>query len=74
LLVRQLTFFLYLGAPIVHSLKEAKVKKTKKTKKLEIKKVTLRNLDEPTLDAMAGGYLPHTNAPTCSHVNCLLCP
>lgn len=27
----------------------------KKTKKLEIKKVTLRNLDEPTLDAVAGG-------------------
>jgi hypothetical protein len=27
----------------------------KKTKKLEIKKVTLRNLDEPTMDAMAGG-------------------
>jgi hypothetical protein len=27
----------------------------KRTKKLEIKKVTLRNLDEPTLGAMAGG-------------------
>jgi hypothetical protein len=27
----------------------------KKTKKLGIKKVTLRNLDEPTLDVMAGG-------------------
>ena len=50
------------------------MKKTNETKKLEIKKVTLRNLDEPTLDAMAGGYLPHTNASTCSHVNCLPCP
>jgi len=27
----------------------------KKLKKLELKKVTLRNLDEPKLDAMAGG-------------------
>ncbi len=31
------------------------MKKTKKTKKLEIKKVTLQNLDEPTLSAMPGG-------------------
>jgi hypothetical protein len=29
----------------------------KKTKKLEIKKVTLQNLDEPTLDAVAGGLM-----------------
>jgi len=29
--------------------------KMKKTKKLEIKKVTLQNLDEPTLDGVAGG-------------------
>ncbi|MFZ0771840.1 MAG: class I lanthipeptide [Candidatus Sulfotelmatobacter sp.] len=27
----------------------------KKIKKLELKKVTLRNLDEPILDAVAGG-------------------
>ena len=27
----------------------------KTTKKLEIKKVTLRDIDEPKLDAMAGG-------------------
>jgi hypothetical protein len=57
---------LYLGAPIVHSLKEAKVKKTKKTKKLEITKVTLQNLDEPTLNAVAGGYTMTTIVPkTC---------
>jgi hypothetical protein len=31
----------------------------KKTKRLGIKKVTLRNLDEPTLDTMAGG-IPKT--------------
>jgi hypothetical protein len=36
------------------------VKKTKKTKKLEIKKVTLQNLDDPTLDAMAGGATAKT--------------
>jgi hypothetical protein len=29
----------------------------KTTKKLEIKKVTLRNLDQLTLDAVAGGIL-----------------
>jgi len=28
----------------------------KKTTKLAIKKVTLRDLDEPTLNAVAGGY------------------
>jgi len=36
----------------------------KKIKKLEIKKVTLRNVDEPTLDAVAGGLL-FTNYVTC---------
>jgi hypothetical protein len=36
----------------------------KKTKKLAIKKVTLRNVDEPTLDAVAGGLLL-TNYVTC---------
>ena len=38
--------------PLSKHSKEAKVKRTTK---LEIKKVTLRNLDEPTLNAMAGG-------------------
>ncbi|MFZ0770175.1 MAG: hypothetical protein WCA49_05645 [Candidatus Sulfotelmatobacter sp.] len=32
----------------------------KKLKKLAIKKVTLQNLDEPTLDDMAGGLLTAT--------------
>ena len=33
----------------------------KKLTKLAIKKVTLRDLDEPALDSMAGGYnLTHT--------------
>ena len=36
----------------------------KKTKKLAIKKVTLRNIDEPTLDGVAGGLLL-TNYVTC---------
>jgi hypothetical protein len=48
---------------VVHNLKGPKVKKTK-TKKLEIKKVTLQNLDEPTLDAVAGGY-PYTPPSIC---------
>ena len=34
--------------------KEANVKKTQKITKLEIKKVTLQNLDDSTLDAVAG--------------------
>ncbi|MFZ0773749.1 MAG: hypothetical protein WCA49_05205 [Candidatus Sulfotelmatobacter sp.] len=29
----------------------------KKTRKLEIKKVTLRDLDEPTMQGMAGGIV-----------------
>jgi hypothetical protein len=41
----------------------------KKTKKLELKKVTLRNLDELTLDAMAGGVSPTLSCNT----NCLTC-
>ncbi len=36
----------------------------KKSKKLVIKKLTLRNLDEPTLDAMAGGK---SDKATCKH-------
>jgi hypothetical protein len=37
---------------VVHNFKEARVKKITK---LAIKKVTLRDLDEPMLDGMAGG-------------------
>lgn len=33
------------------------MKKVKKIKKLAIKKVTLQDLDEPKLNAVAGGYL-----------------
>jgi hypothetical protein len=44
--------------------------KVKKTKKLEIKKVTLRNLDEPTLDAMAGGTGTDTCPPTLYQDSC----
>ncbi len=32
----------------------------KKTQKLAIRKLTLRNLDDPTLDGMAGGKTKHT--------------
>ncbi len=35
----------------------------KKLKKLHLKKVTLRDLDEPTMQVMAGGA--HTSAHTC---------
>lgn len=45
----------------------------KTTKKLEIKKVTLQNLDEPTLDAMAGGYAI-TPGPSCVVTGCKTCP
>jgi hypothetical protein len=41
----------------------------KKTNKLEVKKVTLRSLDEPTLDAVAGGF--PTRA--CTLMNTCLC-
>ncbi|MFZ0773752.1 MAG: hypothetical protein WCA49_05190 [Candidatus Sulfotelmatobacter sp.] len=44
----------------------------KKLKKLEIKKVTLRDLDEPTMQEMAGGVL--TNAGTCPVNTCKVCP
>ena len=44
---------LALGAPTAKR-KEAKMKKDQ-DHELGIKKVTLRNLDEPTLDAIAGG-------------------
>ncbi len=36
----------------------------KKTKKLVIKKLTLRNLDEPALDQMAGGKTEHCTEKT----------
>jgi hypothetical protein len=46
----------------------------KNTTKLGIKKVTLRNLDEPTLDAMAGGWtIPTVNAPSCVKTMCATC-
>ena len=38
----------------------------KKSKKLAIKKVTLRNLDEPTLDAMVRGNARLTVPPHCN--------
>jgi natural product precursor len=43
----------------------------KKLKKLHLKKVTLRDLDEPTMQGVAGGATsahtcPHTCANTCS--------
>lgn len=40
----------------------------KKTKKLEIRKVTLRNVDEPALNAMAGGITG-----TCLQTLCIAC-
>ncbi|MFZ0771839.1 MAG: TIGR04149 family rSAM-modified RiPP [Candidatus Sulfotelmatobacter sp.] len=47
----------------------------KKTKKLEIKKVTLQNLDEPTLSVIAGGG---TGGGITCYVTCLcsvvVCP
>ena len=58
------------------------MKKTKETKKLEIKKVTLQNLDEPTLDAMAGGCCPtipcitkqeQDTCVTCTQHTCVKC-
>ena len=36
----------------------------KKLKKLQLKKVTLRDLDEPAMQGMAGAG--HTSAPTCA--------
>jgi hypothetical protein len=41
----------------------------KKSEKLELKKITLRNLDEPTLDAVDGGNTLLTNY-TCV-TNCI---
>ncbi|MFZ0770610.1 MAG: hypothetical protein WCA49_22710 [Candidatus Sulfotelmatobacter sp.] len=41
----------------------------KKTKKLGVKKVTLRNLDEPTLNAMTGAASEGTFT-ICIHVTC----
>jgi hypothetical protein len=43
----------------------------KKFKKLAIKKVTLRDLDEPLMQGMAGGAL--TDA-TCPAQTCKVCP
>jgi hypothetical protein len=40
----------------------------KNIKKLQIKKVTLRNLDEPALNAMAGGITG-----TCLETLCIAC-
>ncbi len=40
----------------------------KKLKKLQLKKVTLRDLDEPTMQGMAGGN--NTSARTCATCNC----
>jgi hypothetical protein len=54
------------GPLIVYQSKEATLKKTTK---LELKKVTLRNLDEPTLNAVAGGE-PIPTLETC-HATCL---
>ena len=46
----------------------------KKLKKLHIKKVTLRDLDEPAMQGMAGGQdnKHHTSAPTCP-ATCVTC-
>jgi natural product precursor len=45
----------------------------KKLKKLQLKKVTLRDLDEPTLQGMAGGATAaHTCPGTCAGHN--TCP
>jgi hypothetical protein len=45
--------------------------KSKKSKRLEIKKVTMRHLDEPALDNIAGGFVqPTINAPTCNSYTC----
>ena len=51
----------------------------KKLKKLHLKKVTLRDLDEPTMQGMAGGQdgkhhtSAHTCPATCAHT-CATCP
>jgi hypothetical protein len=52
--------------------KETNMKKLKTLKKLAIKKVTLRDLDEPALDAVAGGNLvgPHS---VVGQSGCLAC-
>jgi natural product precursor len=45
----------------------------KKLKKLQLKKVTLRDLDEPTMQGVAGGA--HTSAGTCPPASCAVtCP
>jgi natural product precursor len=51
----------------------------KKVKKLQLKKVTLRDLDEPTMQGMAGGgnTVAHTCPNTCPvtcHSTCATCP
>jgi natural product precursor len=47
----------------------------KKLKKLQIKKVTLRDLDEPTMLGMAGGGQTVANTcPVTCHSTCATCP
>lgn len=47
------------------------MKKPKKDKKLELNKVTLRNLDEPQLQAVAGGSVVCvTKGRTCCRTSC----
>ena len=50
------------------TIKKSKEDNVKKTTKLGFKKVTLRNLDDPTLTAMAGGLTG-----TCLETVCLAC-
>jgi len=47
----------------------------KKLRKLGLKKVTLRDLDSSSLDAVAGGCCPTVNGKTCicTDVTCATC-
>jgi hypothetical protein len=45
----------------------------KKFNKLAIKKVTLRDLDEPLMQGMAGGAVTDAGA-TCPAQSCKICP
>jgi hypothetical protein len=56
---------LYLGSGCSEYKEESKVRNTKK---LQLKKVTLRNLDEPMLNEMAGGITG-----TCLETLCIAC-
>ena len=55
------------GGPVFIRLSALKEATVKKLKKLQLKKVTLRDLDEPTMQGMAGGQdgKHHTSAHTC---------